>query len=241
MIVAIGSCSANTAKGIFGSNKGSSSYSQSSQNFVSREKLKTSGSFDSGCIVDELGWFDDVKSSAKELKTFYDKTGVQPYILLLQYDSSLDSDEALEDYSMDYYIDNIVNEDSFLFVYMDGASGDFGNYKYVVGDNAIAVMDYDAIDIFFDYLDSYWDTNMSTDDLFTKAFNNTASDIMTTTTSESGSKGNKVVKNIFIIIILIIAALLIAKYFKKKKESPTASDNTPKPEDEAKDNPNILN
>jgi hypothetical protein len=124
---------------------------------------------------------------------------------------------------------------------MDGASGDFGNYKYVVGDNAIAVMDYDAIDIFFDYLDSYWDTNMSTDDLFTKAFNNTASDIMTTTTSENGSKGNKVVKNIFIIIILIIAALLIAKYFKKKKESPTASDNTPKPEDEAKDNPNILN
>jgi hypothetical protein len=207
---------------------------------VTREKLKTSGSFDSNCIIDELDWFDDVKSAEKDLKTFYDKTGVQPYVMLKEYDSSLIDDYSLDEYSYDYYVDNIVNEDSFLFVYIDGANGDFGNYMYVVGDNAAAVMDDTAIDIFFDYIDDYWDDgNISTDDMFVNAFNNTATRIMGNSDS-SNSSSSKTKKSgvwkFILIAIAIIAAVLLANKYKKREEKVSTT-----PTDEAKDNPNILN
>jgi hypothetical protein len=207
---------------------------------VTREKLKTSGSFDSNCIIDELNWFDDVKSAEKDLKTFYDKTGVQPYVLLKEYDSSLIDDYSLDEYSYDYYVDNIVNEDSFLFVYIDGANGDFGNYMYVVGDNAAAVMDDTAIDIFFDYIDDYWDDgNISTDDMFVNAFNNTATRIMgssdSSNSSSSKTKKSGVLKFVAIVFVILIA-FLAAKKYKKKEETVSTT-----PTDESKDNPNILN
>jgi hypothetical protein len=204
---------------------------------VTREKLKTSGSFDSNCIIDELNWFDDVKSAEKDLKTFYDKTGVQPYVLLKEYDSSLIDDYSLDEYSYDYYVDNIVNEDSFLFVYIDGANGDFGNYMYVVGDNAAAVMDDTAIDIFFDYIDDYWDDgNISTDDMFVNAFNNTATRIMGNSDSSSTKTKKSGVWKFVLIAIAIIAAILLANKVKKREEKTSTT-----PTDESKDNPNILN
>jgi hypothetical protein len=207
---------------------------------VTREKLKTSGSFDSNCIIDELDWFDDVKSAEKDLKTFYDKTGVQPYVMLKEYDSSLIDDYSLDEYSYDYYVDNIVNEDSFLFVYIDGANGDFGNYMYVVGDNAAAVMDDTAIDIFFDYIDDYWDDgNISTDDMFVNAFNNTATRIMGNSDSSSSSSTKTKKSGVWkfvLIAIAIIAAVLLANKYKKREEKVSTT-----PTDESKDNPNILN
>jgi hypothetical protein len=238
IIASMGSCSARTVGGIFGSNKTNVNVNNTSS--VTREKLKTSGSFDNSCIIDELGWFDDVKSAEKNLKTFYDKTGVQPYVLLKEYDSSLIDDYSLDEYSYDYYVDNIVNEDSFLFVYIDGANGDFGNYMYVVGDNAATVMDDTAINIFFDYIDEYWDDgSISTDDMFVNAFNNTATRIMgnsdSSSSSSSKTKKSGVWKFVAIVFVILIA-FWAAKKYKKKEETVSTT-----PTDESKDNPNILN
>jgi hypothetical protein len=225
-----------------GSCSGSGRTNVNNTSGVTREKLKTSGSFDSNCIIDEVNWFDDAKSAGKELKTFYDKTGVQPYVMLKEYDSSLIDDSSLDEYSYNYYVDNIVNEDSFLFVYVDGANGDFGNYIYVVGDNAAAVMDDTAINIFLDYIDEYWDDgSISTDDMFVNAFNNTASRIMGSSSSSTTSSSKKSGAWKFVVIVLlIIVAIFVAKKLKKKEAGAVTGTETT-PTDEAKDNPNILN
>jgi hypothetical protein len=228
IIVAAGSCSSSNYNDSYLSDKAPVST-------ISREKLTASGSFDSNCIVDELDWFENTKSSGKALKTFYDKTGVQPYVVLLSYDSSLTSDDAKEEYANDYYYKNIDNEDSFLFVYFaeQDQDNEVGYMCYVCGNNARTVMDSEAVDIFWDYIDSYWYSDMSTDELFETVFTKTANSIMGTASSDSSSRLGKTFRNILIIAIVIIAAVIIAKRINKKSDTKDA--------DAAKDNPNILN
>lgn len=50
---------------------------------------------------------------------------------------------------------------------------------YVNGKQVTSVMDSEAIDIFWNYLDRYWtDSSLSTVDVFTKTFDSTAKTIM---------------------------------------------------------------
>jgi hypothetical protein len=228
IVAAMGSCSARTAKGMF---------NQTAKSTVTREKLSTSTSFDSNCIVDELGWFDNVSSAAKSLKTFYTKTGVQPYVALLAYDSSLTEDSAKEDFANQYFDENIGNEDAFLFVYFGekNQDEDVGYMVYVCGNNAESVMDSEAVDIFWDYIDEYWYSDLSTDDLFETVFTKTADSIMGS--SSSSSKKSSTWKFVVIVFVILIAFWATRKY-KKKEETPKTSS---VPNDEAKDNPNILN
>jgi hypothetical protein len=51
------------------------------------------------------------------LKAFYDETGVQPFIYLKGYDSSLSTDSQKTEFAEDWYEENIDDEGTFLFVY----------------------------------------------------------------------------------------------------------------------------
>ncbi len=211
---------------------------------VSREKLTTSGSFDSNCIVDELDWFDNVKSAGKSLKTFYDKTGVQPYVVLLSYNASLTNDASKEEYAENYYNNNINNEDTFLFVYFaeKNQDDDVGYMCYVGGNNTRSVMDSEAVEIFWEYIDDYWYSDLSTDELFETVFTKTANSIMATSTSasnDSSSKIGKIIRNILLIAVVIIVAVFIAKKFNKKSDGGSSSEASN--DTTTKDNPNILN
>lgn len=145
-----------------------------------REKLNSGVSFDSNCIIDELDWFDSVSKAGTCLKTFYDKTGVQPYIVLLQYHPELTTDSQKEEYAQDYYENNIDNESTFLYMYFaeKDQDNDVGYMCYVSGIQVDSVMDAEAVDIFWEYLDRNWYSDMSTDELFEIAFTKTAETIM---------------------------------------------------------------
>jgi RsiW-degrading membrane proteinase PrsW (M82 family) len=184
--------------------------------------------------VDELDWFDNVASAGKSLKTFYDKTGVQPYVVLLAYDSSLNSDAAKNNYANKYFNENIANEDAFLMIYFaeEDQDEDVGYMSYVCGNNALAVMDTEAVQIFWNNIDEYWYSDLSTDDMFEKVFTNTANTIMGK--SSSSSKKSGIVWKILLVVVVIIVALAIAKYFKKKEGTTTS-------EKKKEDMPNMLN
>ena len=158
-----------------------SAYSSSvPANTRNRERLNSGMSFDSNCIIDELGWFDSVSKTGTRLKTFYDKTGVQPYIVLLQYHPELTTDLQKEEYAQDYYEDHIDNESTFLYIYFaeEDQDNDVGYMCYVNGIQVDSVMDAEAVDIFWEYLDRNWYSGMSTDELFERAFTRTAEAIM---------------------------------------------------------------
>ncbi len=147
----------------------------------SRTKLESGIPYNSDCIIDELGWFEDIDATAEALEEFYEATGVQPYIILRDYDSTLTTDTAKENWAFDYYEDNFENENIFLYVYFADEDVDYtvGYMCYVDGNDIVDIMDDNAVDLFWEYIDYYWyDEDLSMDEVFIKCFNKTASKIM---------------------------------------------------------------
>lgn len=145
-----------------------------------RKKLDTGHNYINDCIIDEPGWFDDISKTENQLKNFWEKTGVQPYIILRNYDADLASDDEKEQWAIDYYDDHFDRENIFLFVYFaeEDANNDVGYMAYANGYETTSVMDSEAVEIFWNNIDKYWYADLSTDDVFIRTFNDTADTIM---------------------------------------------------------------
>lgn len=195
---------------LFNSN---SSNSQSST--IVREKLDTGNSYINDCVIDELGWFDNVSKTESRLKDFWEETGVQPYIILRDYDASLTTDSAKEQWASDYYDENFDTENIFLFVYFaeEDTDNDVGYMAYANGYETSSVMDSEAVEIFWNNIDKYWYTDLSTDDLFVNVFNDTADTIMHVSTT-----GKDIFKWILIVIVVILIGAFIISLVKQKSQ-----------------------
>ena len=186
---------------------------------INREKIENPIPYDNNCIKDELGYVENTSKLSKNLKNFYNKTGIQPYIYLKSYDETLTSDSQKDDYAQSWYKQNIDNEDTFLFVYYeDQDPNEIGYMAYVNGKQVTSVMDSEAVNIFWNYIDRYWtDDSLSTVEVFTKTFNSTADTIM-----EKSTTSNDIIKIICIIvgIIIVIGGIIyiLRMKFKRDKE-----------------------
>lgn len=216
------------AFGGFPSSNSSSTKSvpKSTQN---RERLESGVGYDNNCIVDNIGWFDNVTKTEKSIKKFYDKTGVQPYIVLNAYDSTLLTDTAKEEYAKKWYDEHIKNESTFLYMYFaePDTDNDVGYMAYVNGKQVSSVMDSEAIEIFWAYVDKYWYSDMSTDDMFITIFTKTADRIMTKSTT-AADVGNNAVKVIGVIVVF--AGIIVVMVIRRKHKA-----------EEAKETEKILN
>lgn len=216
------------AFGGFPSSNSSSTKSvpKSTQN---RKRLESGVGYDNNCIVDNIGWFDNVTKTEKSIKQFYDKTGVQPYIVLNAYDSTLLTDTAKEEYAKKWYDEHIKNESTFLYMYFaePDTDNDVGYMAYVNGKQVPSVMDSEAIEIFWAYVDKYWYSDMSTDDMFTTIFTKTADRIMTKSTT-AADVGNNAIKVIGVIIVF--AGIIVVMVLRRKHKA-----------EEAKETEKILN
>lgn len=216
------------AFGGFPSSNSSSTKSvpKSTQN---RERMESGVGYDNNCIVDNIGWFDNVTKTEKSIKQFYDKTGVQPYIVLNAYDSTLLTDTAKEEYAKKWYDEHIKNESTFLYMYFaePDTDNDVGYMAYVNGKQVPSVMDSEAIEIFWAYVDKYWYSDMSTDDMFTTIFTKTADRIMTKSTT-AADVGNNAIKVIGVIIVF--AGIIVVMVLRRKHKA-----------EEAKETEKILN
>lgn len=186
---------------------------------INREKIENPIPYDNNCIKDELGYVENTSKLSKNLKNFYNKTGIQPYIYLKSYDETLTSDSQKDNYAQNWYEQNIDNEDTFLFVYYeDQDPNEIGYMAYVNGKQVTSVMDGEAVDIFWNYIDRYWtDDSLSTVEVFTKTFNSTADTIM-----EKSTTSNDIIKIICIVvgIVIVIGGIIyiLRMKFKRDKE-----------------------
>lgn len=191
---------------------GSSPVPSSSYN---REKLDSGNGYINDCIEDQLGWFDNESGTESRLKTFYEKTGVQPYIILLDYDSSLATEADKEQRAQELYDEYIDNESTFLYVYFsekyEDENSEPGYMCVINGRQTGSVMDSEAIEIFWAYLDQYWYSDLSTDDMFVKCFEATAARIMTKTTTK-----NDVIKYVLIAAAAGVVVFGVIKVVKLK-------------------------
>ena len=186
---------------------------------INREKIENPIPYDNNCIKDELGYVENQGKLSKNLKNFYNKTGIQPYIYLKSYDETLTSDSQKDNYAQNWYEQNIDNEDTFLFVYYEDQNpNEIGYMAYVNGKQVTSVMDSEAVNIFWNYIDRYWtDDSLSTVEVFTKTFNSTAHTIM-----EKSTTSNDIIKIICIIvgIVIVIGGIIyiLRMKFKRDKE-----------------------
>lgn len=187
-----------------------------------REKLNLGYAYDYDCIEDNAYWFDSPTHLAASLKHFYDKTGVQPYILIEEYKPELTTDNAKLSYAEEFYEDNFPNENVFLYVYFEDSYDTGEGYQcYVNGLKIDSMMDNEAIDIFWNYIDSYWYSDMSSDDLFEKAFKNTADKI---TTKSKTPLDILWILGLIVICIIIPLAIIMVIRSKRKAEAEKAAE-----------------
>lgn len=204
---------------------GSSGYSQYGNSWgtsgnvkstINREKLDSGNAYINDCIIDEIGWFDNINNTSRRLKVFYDETGVQPYIILKAYDPFLVTDAQKDKWATDYYDEHFQNENIFLYVYFaeKDTDNDVGYMAYANGYQTSSVMDSEAVEIFWNYIDRYWYTDMSTDDLFVAVFSKTASTIMRVSTTMAD-----VLKYLVIGVVAIVIICLLISFWKKKRQA----------------------
>lgn len=196
-----------------------SSVPASTQN---RVKLESGNSFINDCVKVEGSVFEINEPKLEtSLKEFYNKTGIQPYIIIKEYEPSLQTDKQKEDWTVEYYESNFTREDIFLYVYFqqeDELNADEAGYMtYAMGNQVDSVMDSEAIEIFWSYIDKYWYSNCTETELFEKAFNETATRIM-----DKSTTGADVMKYFVIFIIVfaggVIVITLVNKKYKRDKE-----------------------
>lgn len=190
---------------------------------INREKLTDIPAYNNNCVIDEIGWINNKDKLSKDLKYFYNKTGIQPYVIMKGYDSSLTSDKSKEEWAIKYYDENIKSENGFLYVYFaeKDVDNDVGYMAYVNGYRTTSIMDSEAVGIFWKYIDKNWYTDMSTDDVFYKSFKSTADTIMVKSTTI-----NDVLKYIIIgaILIGVLVALVVLIINKNKRDKEKAEE-----------------
>lgn len=182
---------------------------------IARERLETKNAYINDCIIDELGWFNNTSKTAARLKEFWEETGVQPYIILRAYDPVLTTDAQKEQWATDYYDANFDTENIFLFVYFaeENTDNDVGYMAYANGYQTTSVMDSEAVDIFWGYIDRYWYTDAETDDVFVNAFNNTAKAIMHVSTT-----GLDIIKWCMILLVAVVVGIVIVTVIKQRNK-----------------------
>lgn len=191
---------------------------------IEREKIKSGNGFTTDCIDDDLGWISRKSVMQQGMRKFWDETGVQPYVVLTsEYDSGAYSASEKEAWAKAYF-DQYCDQDMFLYVYFDTSNSSVrGDSTYWAGSIASAVMDDEACEIFFDYVDSYWYTfdENDTEGMFSKAFEMTGKNIMKVSTN-----GWDVMKTvvIFAIVAAGICGIIAVMIIRRKHEAEHAQE-----------------
>lgn len=179
---------------------------------VVREALPSSATTETDYYTDEDGdWIRNDRKLEDGLRSFYRATGVQPYVYILPNGSSTSTSE-LRGIAEERYDQLFSDEGHFLLVFCDDGEGSF-NCGYTMGSDARAVMDADAVDLLADNLDRYYnDRSISEEEIFSKAFSDTADEIM----KKPHDSGDTVVGAI--VVIVPLAAYIVYWLVRRRRE-----------------------
>ena len=191
-----------------------------SVNSGGRQKLDPDNAYNADCIIDELGWIGDAEDVGGDLEYFYEQTGIQPYIYLKDHDADLETDDEKLAYAGDWYEENIDDEGTFLFIYFaeEDTDSDVGYMCYVCGREITSVMDDEAIDIFWEYVDEYWYSDLNTDEMFIAVFADTADAIMAQS-ADAGSPEDILKTFIIGIAGIIVIAIVLYLFVRIRKRN----------------------
>lgn len=187
------------------------------ENTTNREKLELGYGYTNNTLTDEIGWIKNPGQLNRNLKDFYDATGIVPYIALVYRPEIPAGSPSQYDYAEQWYTDNLTHEGYMLLMYFstgqEESAGVDGECVLICGKQAAAVMDEEAQSIFWAYLDRYWFSDYDEDTLFASTFQQTAKHIMQRSTS-----GFDVMKLIVVAMILLVVVLGVLTIMKTRRK-----------------------
>ena len=164
---------------------------------------------------DDINWIHDEKTLLKGLKTFYDKTGVQPYLWITDNingkakPNTSDFETALKS----KYSELFKDEGHVIVCFMESSPSVYATY-YWAGSAAKRVIDDEACEILLDVIDSKYTSDLSDEEMFSKSFSDAATRMM---------KVGRTTKQYIILAVAVVAGLGIIVGFifllKAKRES----------------------
>lgn len=177
---------------------------------------------------DDIGWIHNQSTVVKGLKYFYDETGVAPYLILIEqldgsYSPSLDD---LWDYGNQRYDELFEDEGHMVFVFQCRDGGDEYNMTAVTGQMAKTVVDDEALDILYDYVDHYFYSDLDEDNMFAQSFKDAADRMMVKTPNYTPF----IVWCICGVISAVVCYFIIKMVIKRRKEEAAETErilNTP--------------
>lgn len=177
--------------------------------------------------LDELGYIDHDTDLTDGLKYFYSQTGIQPYVMLLDYDASMWNngswnETAAEDYLAQVYQDTFSDNGHMILAYFacENDSEDLdGTFYIYYGSAAYSVMDDEAETIFWSYFEmNYNDLDLSIAEFIGDSFRQTADNIM----HEGSGGGNTLLRvgTVFAVIcvVAIVAGIVVMKKASRREE-----------------------
>ncbi len=131
-----------------------------------------------GLFTDQDGdWIHNTSQLEEGMEEFWRLTGVRPYLVVLPNGYTTSTDQ-LTKLAEQVYDEAFSDEGHFVLVFCDNGSGGY-NCGYSVGSAARSVMDDEACRILAKELDrAYGDRSLSEEQIFSQAFERTASQIM---------------------------------------------------------------
>lgn len=148
---------------------------------------------------DDINWIHDEKTLLKGLKTFYNKTGVQPYLWITDNvngkakPNTSDFETALKS----KYSELFKDEGHVIVCFMESSPSVYATY-YWAGSAAKGVIDDEAGEILLDVIDSKYTSDLSDEEMFSKSFSDAATRMM---------KVGHTTKQLIIIAVIVLLCL----------------------------------
>ncbi len=195
-------------------NPSSSSTQQITVSTIKREPLEAGAVIETGYYTDELGWITDAAKLESGMRNFFRRTGVQPYLYITdEVDGThYPTDAQLDSFANSIY-DVLFEDEGHMLVLFFEYDGQYIMW-YVNGLAADTVMDKEAVDILFDYIEYYYYSDLTDTEMFANAFDKASERIMDVSVSPW----------IYVLIAGCVVAVALVAYFwwkaaaKRKKE-----------------------
>ena len=156
------------------------------------------------------------------MKYFYNKTGVQPYLIILSdiNGNKRPTDTEITNYLKDVYDEVMPDGGHIVVCFLEGYENEYATGSYA-GALAESVMDEEAREILNDYFEYYYTSDLDDEEYFSTVFKKTADKIMTVDEAKSVSR-NKLITTLVLIMGIIMICSIILNIRKKKAEQAEA-------------------
>ena len=165
---------------------------------------------------DNGDWISDKVTLERGMRKFYEQTGVAPYLYLTETvnGSTRPTEREMDEFANKLYDQLFADEGHLLVIFQEyNSDGQYYSY-YLAGKMAKTVMDDEAGEILLDYIDHYYYSDLTEDELFAKAFSESGERMM----HRTKSLGERIMMPVLGIVILVVILLILKSVFKRQKE-----------------------